>query len=72
MYVGITLPAAKLLKAIGNDAVAAYTAIGCISAALQVGHARIYTALNDGWATFWADPDGYPVWEKAKVATLFA
>jgi hypothetical protein len=61
----------QLLRRIALDAVVAYTAIGCFNAHSQAAHAPIYCALNEGWAIFWADPDGYPAWEKAKVTTLF-
>jgi hypothetical protein len=61
----------KLLKGIADDAVAAYAAIGCVDAAAQAGKARVYTTLNEGWITFWSDPQGYASWEKAKVSELF-
>lgn len=61
----------KLLQTISKDAVAAYTAIGCIGAAAQTDETSVYSTLNDGWVTFWSNPQGYPAWEKAKVALLF-
>jgi hypothetical protein len=61
----------KLLQAIATTSVTGYGAIGCLPPSQQSGRATTYDCLNEAWVTFWANPTGYPNWEKTKVTALF-